>query len=170
MIETLSNHHVKANFFIDGAFAAKHKDLIQMIEEEGHLIGSHGYNHKDFAQMSKAEASANLEKANSILSSLIDQDIEWFAPPSGSFTMAAVEAAREQNMHTILWTVDSIDWKNPTEEVFLHRVTSKLHNGATILLHPTAVTAAGLGELVTAIQKNYKIGTLNELMSEKRGG
>ncbi len=170
MVETLSKHRVKANFFIDGAFAAEHKDLVQMIEEEGHLIGSHGYGHKDFAKLSKSQAMANLDKANSIISSLIDSDIEWFAPPAGSFTMSAVEAAQELDMQTILWTVDSIDWKKPTKDVFLHRITSKLHNGATVLMHPTAVTASSLDELIPVIQKQYRIGTLAELMSEKRGG
>ncbi|MFQ3543283.1 polysaccharide deacetylase family protein [Halobacillus rhizosphaerae] len=168
MIKTLTKYNVKATFFIDGAFAKQHKELVQMIQEEGHTIGSHGYLHKDMAAMSEQEASENLKQANDILFALTNEKVQWFAPPSGSFNNSTVQAADQLGMETILWTVDTIDWKQPTQEVLIERVMGKLHNGATILMHPTQVTADSLPALIERIKKDYRIGPLPVLLSEDR--
>ncbi|MBA2174061.1 polysaccharide deacetylase family protein [Halobacillus locisalis] len=169
MIKTLSEKNVKANFFIDGAFARDFTDLVQMIDEEGHTIGSHGFGHKDMGRMSKQQAIVNLETANEFLFALTKQKISYFAPPSGSFNSATVEAADELGMETILWTVDTIDWKKPTKDVLIERVTNKVHNGATILMHPTQVTENSLSALIDQIrEKGYRIGALPQLLSPER--
>ena len=169
MIETLNKHQVKATFFIDGAFAQKFNELVQMIEEEGHTIGTHGYNHKDMGRMTKEEARNNLEQADEWLFALTKTKVKYFAPPSGSYNMAAVEAAHEMGMETVLWTVDTIDWKKPTQDVLVNRVMGRIHNGATILMHPTEVTADSLPDLIESIKKeNYRIGSLPTLLSEER--
>ncbi|SFK27911.1 probable sporulation protein, polysaccharide deacetylase family [Halobacillus dabanensis] len=169
MVEILNKHQVKATFFIDGAFANDFTHLVQMIEEEGHTLGSHGYKHKDMAQMSKQEARNNLEQANDLLFALTKEEIKYFAPPSGSFNTGTVEVADEMGMETILWTVDTIDWKKPTKDVLISRVMNKIHNGATILMHPTQVTVDSLPVLIEKIKaKEYKISSLPKLLSEER--
>lgn len=169
MVEILNKHQVKATFFIDGAFANDFTHLVQMIEEEGHTLGSHGYQHKDMAQMSKQQARNNLEQANDLLFALTKEEIKYFAPPSGSFNTGTVEVADEMGMETILWTVDTIDWKKPTKDVLISRVLNKIHNGATILMHPTQVTVDSLPELIEKIkEKEYKISSLPKLLSEER--
>ena len=169
MVEVLNQQQVKATFFIDGAFANDFTHLVQMIEEEGHTLGSHGYLHKDMAQMSKQQARNNLEQANDLLFALTKEKIKYFAPPSGSFNTATVEVADEMEMETILWTVDTIDWKKPTKDVLISRVMNKIHNGATILMHPTQVTVDSLPELIEKIKaKEYKISALPKLLSEER--
>jgi probable sporulation protein (polysaccharide deacetylase family) len=169
MIETLAKQQVKATFFIDGAFANDFTDLVQMIEEQGHTIGSHGYKHKDMGKMSKSEAKMNLEQADELLFALTKTKIKYFAPPSGSFNQMTVEAADDLGMETILWTVDTIDWQKPTKDVLLERVMGKLHNGATILMHPTEVTESSLPELIERIKKEgYRIGALPVFLSEER--
>nr|WP_256521700.1 polysaccharide deacetylase family protein [Halobacillus sp. A5] len=168
ILQTLNKFNIKANFFIDGAFAQKHKQLVSMIAEDDHIIGSHGYNHPDFSHLNSSTSEENLTKTNEILQAITDDEIEYFAPPSGSFSDVTVQTADKLGMETVLWSVDTIDWKNPTEEVLTHRVTSKLHNGATILMHPTEVTSNSLDELITQIDKDYKIVHFSQLISEKR--
>lgn len=169
MVEILSEHQVKATFFIDGVFADKFTHLVQMIEEEGHTLGSHGYNHKDMRAMSKQDAKVNLEQADDLLFALTKEKIKYFAPPSGSYNSEVVEAADEMGMETVLWTVDTIDWKKPTKAVLISRVLDKVHNGATILMHPTQVTVDSLPDLIKQIKgKGYKIGALPKLLSEER--
>lgn len=51
----------------------------------------------------------------------------------------------------------------------LNRVLKQLHNGAIILAHPTRSTDAALEKLLTEInEKGYKIGTVSNLLDEKR--
>ncbi|WP_079480142.1 polysaccharide deacetylase family protein [Halobacillus salinus] len=169
MIQVLSEKNVKATFFIDGAFARDFTNLVQMIDEEGHTIGSHGFGHKDMGSMSEQQAINNLEQADEFLFALTKSKVKYFAPPSGSFNQNTVSAADELGMETILWTVDTIDWRKPTKQVLIDRVIGKIHNGATILMHPTAVTAESLPELIDAIRADdYRIGSLPQLLSPER--
>ncbi|MFG6148866.1 polysaccharide deacetylase family protein [Halobacillus sp. B23F22_1] len=168
ILKILSDHDVKANFFIDGAFAQRHKQLVTMIAEDDHIIGSHGYNHPDFSKMDAASTEENLQRTNNILKAFTDNEIEWFAPPSGSFSNITVTTADKLNLETILWSVDTIDWRKPTKEVLIHRVTTKVHNGATILMHPTEVTLLSLEDLITQLKEDYKIVDFPQLISEKR--
>ena len=56
-----------------------------------------------------------------------NQKVRWFAPPSGSFRDEVVKIADDFQMGTIMWTVDTIDWKRPEPDVLLQRVMRKIH-------------------------------------------
>ncbi len=72
-------------------------------------------------------------------------------------------------MKTVMWSVDTVDWRKPEPTAMVERVLSKVHAGAMILMHPTDPTAKGLEKMIQGIQeKGYQIGTVTELMSEER--
>lgn len=169
MLEALKMHQVKATFFIEGKWAKEESNYVQMIQDEGHLIGNHAYNHPDMQRLSKEEIVQQIERTNEILEAITNERPKWFAPPSGSFNMNVVEEASALNMETILWTVDTIDWRNPSVPVMHARVMDNIHNGATILMHPTEVMAKGLDELIEKIlTKGYRIGTIDQLLRSER--
>ncbi len=169
MLKTLKKHKVKATFFIDGAWAEKNVELVKMIKEEGHEIGSHGYNHPNMSRLSNEEIRNQLTKTNNILKSIVDEKPMYFAPPAGNYTDSVVKVADELEMETILWTVDTIDWQNPTKQALLNRVLTKVEPGTMILMHPKEVTKDALDELILKIKdKNYKIGTVGKLLDEER--
>src|SRR5690625_7977573 len=109
-----------------------------MIDEQAHTIGNHEYNHPNMARLSSQQITEQISTTFTIIEAIIDKTPKWFAPPSGSFTDKVVDNADHLNMETILWTVDTIDWKNPSVSVMMNRVMTKIHPGATILMHPTA--------------------------------
>lgn len=169
ILQTLNKHQVKATFFIEGKWANENKTVVEMIHEQNHLIGNHAYNHPDMARISREEIKEQIEKTNSIIEAIIDERPKWFAPPSGSYNDDVVNIAHNLGMETVLWTVDTIDWKNPSVSVMINRVMNKIHPGATILMHPTEPVSQGLDELIEEIKhENYKLGTIENLLSEKR--
>ncbi|KGP74035.1 polysaccharide deacetylase family protein [Pontibacillus yanchengensis] len=169
MLNILKDQDVKATFFIEGKWANMHSDLVKMIQEQGHAIGNHAYNHPDMSRLTADEIQKQLVKTNDILKAITGEKPTLFAPPSGSFSNEVVKIADEQNMETILWSVDTIDWKKPSKDVLLQRVVPKLHNGAFILMHPTQSSNSALNDLILKIkEKKYKIGTVNNVLNEKR--
>lgn len=167
MLSTLKENKVKATFFIEGKWAKENAELVEMIDQQGHVIGNHAYNHPDMARLSPEENVQQIAQTNQILTAIIDKKPVWFAPPSGSFNDSVVEAAHQEGMGTILWTVDTIDWKNPSVSVMINRVMGKIHQGATVLMHPTASTSEGLDQLIKLIKdKDYRLGTIDVLLSE----
>src|SRR5690625_1614360 len=112
ILNTLKEHNSKATFFIEGKWAKENADLVKMIDEQGHTIGNHAYNHPNMARLSSQQITEQITKTNTNIEAIIDKTPKWFAPPSGSFTDKVVDNADHLNMETILWTVDTIDWRS----------------------------------------------------------
>ncbi|GAA0445104.1 polysaccharide deacetylase family protein [Lentibacillus halophilus] len=169
ILTTLKETGVKATFFIEGKWAKTHSDYVKMIKEQGHSIGNHAYNHPDMARLSNEETGTQLTRTNEILKAITGDMPKWFAPPSGSYSEQTVTAASKKGLNTILWTVDTIDWKNPSLSVMMNRVMNNIHPGATVLMHPTPSVAKNLDPLIARIKdKGYKLGTIDELLNEER--
>lgn len=169
IIETLEENKVTATFFFDGSWVKKNADLALLIKEQGHEIGNHAYSHPDLKQKTRTETIEELTMTNEIIYSTVGIKPEWFAPPSGSFKQETIDIAHELGMFTILWTVDTVDWKKPATTEMVKRVTSQISNGSMILMHPTKPTAEGLEQIIKAISTDgYQIGTVSDMMDERR--
>ena len=169
ILTILNESKVKATFFFDGSWVKKNPDLAKMIYREGHEIGNHAYSHPDLKKRSKVDTIQELKKTNDVIKETIGIKPKWFAPPSGSFNQVTVQVANDLNMKTILWTVDTVDWRNPSTSEMVRRIITNVDNGSMVLMHPTKPVAEGLKTMITDIKaKGYKLGTVSDLMSEKR--
>lgn len=169
MLATLKKHHVHATFFLEGRWVKNHPELALMIVEAGHEVGNHSYSHPDMKKLSAEKIREEIVKTNEVIKATTNVTPKWFAPPSGSFRDEVVKIAREEKMHTIMWSVDTIDWRNPQPSELISRVLGKIHNGAIVLMHPTKATAESLETLITSIkERDLEIQTISKLLSEER--
>lgn len=169
MLETLNKHNIKATFFLDGSWVKNNPKLAKMIVEEGHEIGNHAYSHPNMKNLTRERIREEIVKTDAIIEETIDVKPKWFAPPSGSYRQEVVDVAHELGHYTILWTVDTIDWRRPEPTGMSHRVIAKSGNGSLILMHPTSSAAAGLEIMIEGLQnKGLKISTVGETLSENR--
>ena len=169
MLEVLEKHKLTSTFFFDGSWVKNNPELAKSIKNAGHEIGNHAYSHPDLSGYSTAQTTEELEKTNDVIQETLGVKPKWFAPPSGSFNANTVQVARQLGMQTILWTVDTVDWRKPETWEMVNRVVGKVENGSMILMHPTQPTAEGLDKIITDIKaKGYELGTVSKLMSEER--
>lgn len=178
LLKVMKKYNVHSTFFLDGSWVKKNPSLAKMIFDEEHEIGNHAYTHPDLKKMTNSRIREELASTNSVIKATLGDKHhmgpesvvpKWFAPPSGSYRDDVVRIASELNMRTILWTVDTVDWRNPEPGRMAASVIGKLHPGAMILMHPTASTAEGLERIIQGIKaKGYSIGTVTQLMDEER--
>jgi peptidoglycan-N-acetylglucosamine deacetylase len=167
ILKSLQHAHVRATFFIDGAWAQAHPDLTREIAAEGQCIGSHGNGHKDFRKLSTERLRAQMKTTNDVIASIAGVRPRAVAPPAGSFDQRAVETAHANGMYTILWTVDTIDWRKPLKQTIISRVVTKVEPGALVLMHPTEPTRQALPDLIARLKdKGYTFKTVNQLIDE----
>lgn len=69
-------------------------------------------------------------------------------------------------MAVILWSVDTIDWRNDsTKELIIERVIKNIENSSIVLMHPTENTVKALPEIIKYLfENNYKIGTISDVI------
>lgn len=159
ILASFANFGAKATFFVGGCWAEKNEEKLKSLSLGGHEIGSHGYFHKDHSKLSY---NANLEEMNithKMIKAILGVDIELFAPPSGAYSVATLDAAENMNYKTILWSKDTIDWRDHDAELIYTRATKDLVGGDLILMHPTEKTAEALPRVLQEMQNKGFVPT-----------
>ncbi len=169
MLETLRNEHVHATFFFDGSWLSTHIDIAQNIAQQGHELANHAYSHPNMSRLTRQQAIDEISKTQLLLSNELLINNTLFAPPSGDFNQQTLDIAAQFNLHTVLWTLDTVDWKNPGAQHILHRIATRVEPGTLILMHPTISSSQALPQMIQSIkQKGLVLGTVSELISSRR--
>ena len=91
ILDLLDDHDTKATFFVLGWVAERVPGLVREIDERGHEIASHGYNHKLLYEQSPDAVREDIRRSLNVLEELTDQPIRGYRAPSFSITDAAVD-------------------------------------------------------------------------------
>lgn len=167
ILDILSAHDAKASFFIGGCWADDNVDCLKAIYEAGHEIGNHGYFHKDHAKLDLVGNQKEIGDCNRFIKLAIGTECTLFAPPSGAYNDAALSAAKALGMKTILWSKDTIDWRDKNSSIIYTRATKNVKNGDFILMHPMTATADALDDILKYYEKNsLKTVTVSENLQE----
>lgn len=161
----LKEKNISATFFIGGIYAEKNSETIKYLFDNGFEIGNHGYNHKLHTKLSKQDSANEISRTNTLLKSITGQKPTLFAPPSGDVDSSLVSIAKQQGCLTIMWTADTIDWRDQDKQKICARVKRNLTPGALILTHPTKATVEALEEIVSFAQsEGYTFCEVGELL------
>lgn len=169
ILNTLDEEKVKATFFLDGSWLKKNPELAKEIQKRGHELSNHAYSHPDMSRLSRERATQEIEKTEKLLHDTLGVKNSWFAPPSGDFNQQTVDLAAELGLKTVLWTLDTVDWKHPAPDSVVQKISSKVESGSLILMHPTDSSAAALKGMIRAIRsKGLAPGTVSQTLSPDR--
>ncbi|GAB6931449.1 polysaccharide deacetylase family protein [Paenibacillus sp. JCM 10914] len=169
MLNTLDAEQVKTTFFLDGSWLKKNPELAGEILKRGHEVENHAYTHPNMSRLSRERAELEIAKTQDLLKSSLGVDNKWFAPPSGDFNQQTVSIAAARGLKTVLWTLDTIDWKHPAPDAVVQKISSKVEPGFLILMHPTDTSSAALKGMIDGIRaKGLQIGTVSQTLSSDR--
>lgn len=165
MLNTFDKNNIKITFFIGGSWAKRYPDVLKELARRGHELGNHTYSHPHPNALSKEKNKEQILQAEDLIKQLTDVKTTLYAPPYGEYNDTVLMAAHELGYKTIMWTVDTVDWKRPPPEVIINKISKKAQNGAIILMHPTKPTAQALPELIRQLkEKGYTITTVSDVL------
>lgn len=168
MLNTLKKENVRATFFFDGTWLSKNKETALKIKEMGHELSNHAYSHKNMSQLARGKATEEIVKTEKLLQEIGVKNT-LFAPPSGDYDQETVQIAHELGLRTVLWTLDTIDWKHPSPDSLVRKISTKAEAGTLVLMHPTDSSSAALEGMIKGIkQKGLSLGTVSEMLSSSR--
>jgi polysaccharide deacetylase family sporulation protein PdaB len=169
ILDTLKEHDAKVTFFVMGPWAKKFPEVSLRMKKDGHEIASHGYRHENYGNMTADWVKEDITKAHELIKEVTSAEPKLIRPPNGHYSRTSLKATGELGYKTIIWNVDSLDWKNPGRDVIIERVMKRIKPGAIILMHASDTpvqTAEALPILLDRIKKEgYKIVTVSELLN-----
>ncbi len=154
ILDVLDEYGAKATFFIGGSWADDNVDCVREIYSRGQEIASHGYFHKDHSRMSYDDNLEEIRPSVKLLNMICNTGITLFAPPSGAFAEATLSACASLNLKVIMWSRDTIDWRDRDAALITSRATKNLEKGEFILMHPTDCTVTALPDILTYIRNS----------------
>ncbi|BBB92308.1 MAG TPA: polysaccharide deacetylase family sporulation protein PdaB [Methylomusa anaerophila] len=169
ILDTLKQHDLKVTFFIMGPWAKKYPEVAQRMVTDGHEIASHGYRHENYGDMPPAWVKEDITKAQELIKEVTGVETKLIRPPNGHYSQTSLKVADELGYKTIIWNVDSLDWKNPGRDVIIDRIMKRIKPGAIILMHASDTPVQTAEALPVVIEKikaeGYKIVTVSELLT-----
>jgi peptidoglycan/xylan/chitin deacetylase (PgdA/CDA1 family) len=110
LLDTLAELNIKAAFFVLGEKLSASSTILKRMKDSGHQVGNHSFDHKDLSRLSEADIRAQLEKTQTLIGPLGTQK-KYFRPPYGAQSAAVKKVAADGGWTTVLWNVDTEDWK-----------------------------------------------------------
>ena len=165
MLKIMEEKGVKTTFFIGETWAMLNEDKKKKIYEAGHEIANHGYNHKDHNKLSEEDNMTEISTTHTIVKELLGVEMNLFAPPSGAYNKITVSSASNLGYKTIMWTRDTIDWRDKDAELIYQRAIKNAKGGDLILMHPTEKTLEALPKIIDYFQTNgFNLTTVTQTL------
>ncbi len=165
MLDSLDKHDVKATFFVGGTWAKENQALLKTIYSKGHEIGNHGYTHKEHGKIDYTKNLSEIQTCHEIVKDILGIEMELFAPPGGSYNSHTIKSAELLKYKTIMWTRDTIDWRDKNTSLIYNRAVTNMSGGDLILMHPTKCTAEALPNIIKQIKsQGYNLTTVSKTL------
>ena len=152
ILDILDEYEAKSTFFIGGSWADDNVACLKEIVERGHELGNHGYFHKDHAKLSEEGNKNEIVRCNQFVALATGVTPTLFAPPSGAYASQTLSVCKSLKMKTILWTRDTIDWRDKDPSIIYTRATKNVQGGEFVLMHPMAATVKALPDILKHYQ------------------
>ena len=167
LLDGLAERGVKATFFLIGAQIENNEDVVRRMDEEGHQIGIHTFDHVKLTGLSRADFDAQVERTRAALKGVLGHNDFLLRPPYGMLDGGVRAMA---GCPILLWSIDPEDWRDRDGARVAAEVTAQARDGGIILMHdifPESVEAA-LAIVDALHAQGYYFCTIAELFAARQ--
>lgn len=165
LLDGLKERNVKATFFVVGKNIVGNEEIIKRMDQEGHLIGNHTYDHVKITALKPETACDQILETSSLVKEITGKDTEYIRPPFGEWDKS-LECGI--SLFPVLWSIDPLDWTTKNTDQVVNKVVEEAEEDAIILLHDyydSSVEAAL--RIVDILQaEGYEFVTVDKLILE----
>jgi 1-acyl-sn-glycerol-3-phosphate acyltransferase len=137
ILDVLAAHGARATFFVVGARAVAHPEIIRRIHAEGHTIGTHTQNHRiGFHFGGAATVRREIDAAIEVVEGLVPAHPTLFRPPHGVRSPCLARAfPASRALRCVTWSVRGLDARPTDADAIVARIEKGLTPGAIVALH-----------------------------------
>jgi polysaccharide deacetylase family sporulation protein PdaB len=163
----LKEKNVKATFFVVGERVKRFPKLVQQEIEDGHEVGTHTYSHPNLTKLRKNQLEEELNNTEEAILAVAPKPT-LFRPPGGSYNDTIIKLTRDKGYLTILWSIDTLDWRSPPVGDIVNSVLKNIKPGSIILLHDgkyPSPTPEAVEFIIDSLRSlGYEFVTVSELL------
>lgn len=130
VLALLEQYDAQATFFVMGSRSKKYPKLLAAVRDGGHAVGNHTWSHPDLTRLSAAKVRWQFAKANAVIGTT-----PCMRPPYGATDATVRKTAKSLKLREVMWTVDTVDWKQPKPKTIAKRVLRDVQDGSIVLMH-----------------------------------
>lgn len=162
ILDTLDKYNAKATFFMLGSRVEYYPEIAKKVQEAGHEIGNHSWNHPDLTKAGVEKVRNEIARTSSIIEDVTGQKATVFRPPYGAINNTV---RNQTDLPVILWDLDTLDWKHRNPDLLLTHIKGQTKNGSIILMHDIhQSTAEGLDAVLAYLTgEGYAFVKISEL-------
>lgn len=166
LLSILSANNSKATFFVLGEKVGSYADVLRKMEANGNLIGNHSYNHARLTELDAAGIASQVNSTNAALTAVLGHGTGILRPPYGSYNDFVLQ---NSGMASILWSIDTLDWKTKNANASVITVLNSVQNGDIILFHDIHSTSVDAIEILLPTLKDmgYEMVTVADLAASR---
>lgn len=162
ILNLLDQYDAKGTFFMVGSSVEFYPEVVKKVHQAGHEIGNHTWNHPDLVTQSDEQINFEIFSTDLAIEKIIGERPSLYRPPYGSTNQHVNSIVGKPS---IMWDVDTLDWKNRNPQAILENVKTQTRNNSIILMHDIHdTTVQGLAlSLEYLSSQGYEFVTVSEL-------
>ena len=138
LLDVLARHGARATFFMVGARAERHPELVRKVAAAGHAIGNHSWDHPSLVGLGAAQRRQQIRRCEQALAPYGER---LFRPPHGHQTAASFVDARRLGYRVVTWSMVAEDFRGEDGDTVLGLLRARVRPGSIALLHDSLYTA-----------------------------
>ena len=162
----------KGTFFMVGSrISGANEQTVKTMYANGHELGNHTFAHVAITKQSESQRADAMAATNNRIRALTGVSPKVFRPPYGAVNQAAKATIGAQGMSSVLWSVDTLDWKYKDTNRVVNYILSNVKDGDIVLMHDIHPTTIAAAEIVIPelVKRGYQLVTVSELASFRGG-
>lgn len=167
IVDSLSKMKAKATFYVTGELANKNPEQIKKITANGYEVGNLSYHYSNLKNKKIEDIRDEILKCTEQIEKITNTKVKTFRAPYGECDSVIIDEATKQNLCTVQWNIDSLDYNGLNGEEMCERINDGLMPGSIILFHNTGKnTTSSIEDIIHNIQKQqYEICTVSDLIA-----
>jgi peptidoglycan/xylan/chitin deacetylase (PgdA/CDA1 family) len=175
VLDVLGELGAPAVFFVIGANAQRHPDLVKRMHDEGHVVANHTWDHSHWGFFrGRRYWEQQIERTSRLIEEIVGGRPAFFRPPMGVRTRYVTGAARRAGQQLITWSRRGMDGVRTTPQRICRRLGPTAQAGEILILHDgvepnsdrsQAATVAAVRPLITTLRnRGLELVRLDKLL------
>jgi peptidoglycan/xylan/chitin deacetylase (PgdA/CDA1 family) len=149
ILDLLAKHRVRAAFFWIGQYldgegdrAVTTRAVARRVVAAGHFVGNHTYDHARLTGMPRAEALAEIDRAQASIERLTGARPTLFRPPYGELEPRLGKSLAARGLDLVLWSIEAGDMTHGDPMSMFQSLRDQIEyaGGGVVLLHDIRTT------------------------------